>query len=204
MKTGILAWLFETWKVIEKCWFKLFMAAFLRNLVSALAGSLVLVLLNKIAFWNILVATFIHMLVWSALESGYIKMCLSAARKEPVTFSMLFSGLSLTPLIFAVFATYWLATALGIVALVIPGIFVWIRFSLAGLLAVDQKKSLFDSFKTSLKMTHGYSRTIAMMFPLILVIILCPVNFTAIAELFLSVALSLIYLKINMQEESKA
>lgn len=203
MKIALSTWLKEVWQVIEKQWLKLYVAAFLRNLLAALAGTLTIVICNKLPFWNIVFATIFHVVVWCALESGYLKMCLRAARNEPVAWSDLFSGLSLTPVIFVALALYFLATSFGIVVLVIPGIFVCIRFSLSILLIVDQRKNLLDAFNSSLKMTQYYSRNIAVLFLAAMTMVFCPQNITSLADLFLSVALCLLYLRAN-KEEAKA
>lgn len=203
MKIALISWLKEVWQVIEKQWFKLYVAAFLRNLLAALAGTLTIVICNKLPLWNILVATIIHIIVWCALESGYLKMCLRAARNEPIAWSDLFSGFSLTPVMLVAFTAYFLATSLGIVILVIPGIFVCVRFSLAILLIVDQRKNLLDAFKSSLKLSQDYSRNIAVLFLAAMTMVFCPQNITSLAELFLSVALCILYLRAN-KEEAKA
>ncbi len=204
MKLSVKDWLKSVWTVIEKHWFKLFWAAFLRNLIATLASSLAFALFLDLKLWNLLISTIIYALVWCSLEVGYIKMCLSAGRDEPMPFKVLFSGLHLAPLFFVIILIYVFATTLGVFALVIPGIFVCVRFSMAGFLFIDRNKGLVDSFKTSLNLTKGYSRILATLFLSILTMIFLPINILAIAEILLTVSICLLYLHLDQIKEAEA
>lgn len=50
---------------------------------------------------------------------------------------------------------YGVAVAIGLVLLVVPGIYLGIKYAFFGFVMVDKKTSIMDSFKTSAKLTEG-------------------------------------------------
>lgn len=186
--------------VLKKNWFKLLSASILRTLLATLANMLVFALLINFPYWNLVAATLTYLLVWSALESGFLKMCLSASRSQTVHFGQLFSGLNQTPVFFILVLSYILATGLGIIALVIPGMFICIRFSVAGLILIDKNESLTESIKSSYKLTLGYSRLIAPLFLMGATLSCSGLQIQFIVELVVTIALVLMYLQITEKQ----
>lgn len=197
MKIQIKRWLKDVFSVLEKHWFKLLSASILRTLLATLASSLAFAISIHHVYWNLVVACLVHLLVWSALETGFLKMVLSASRGQTVHFGQLFTGLKLTPVFFILVSAYLLATSIGIIALVVPGMFICIRFSLAGLILIDKNESLAESLKSSLKMTLGYSRLIAPLFLMGATLYFSPLHIQFIVELFATIALVLLYLRMT-------
>lgn len=197
MKIQIKRWLKDVFSVVEKHWFKLLSALVLRTFLATIASSITFALLINYVYWNLFAAAITHLFVWSALETGFLKMVLSASRGQSVHFGQLFTGVKLTPVFFMLASAYLLATSLGIIALVIPGMFICIRFSIAGLLLVDKNKSLVDSLKASLRLTLGYSRLIARLFLIGATLYFSPAHIQFIVELFGTIALVLLYLHIT-------
>jgi hypothetical protein len=187
----------DVFSVLEKNWFKLLSASIIRTLLATLANSLVFALLINFPYWNLIAATLTYLLVWSALESGFLKMCLAASRSQTVHFGQLFSGLKQTPIFFILVLTYILATVIGIIALVIPGMFVCVRFSMAGLILIDKSESLIESAKSSYKLTLGYSRLIAPLFLIGATLASSGLQIQFIIELVVTIALVVLYLQIN-------
>lgn len=197
MKIAVKSWLKESFSILEKHWFKLLSASILRTLLATLASSLAFALTVNYTYWNLLVALLVNLLVWSALETGFLKMVLCASRGQAVHFSQLFSGLKLTPIFFIFGLAYALATGFGIVALIVPGIFICVRFSVTGLILVDKSESLSKSLKESLKLTLGYSRLIAPLFLIGATLYFSQMHIQFIVELFATIALVLLYLRMN-------
>lgn len=197
MKFGVRSWLKDSFSILEKHWFKLLSASILRTLLATLASSLAFALTVKYTYWNLIIAMLVNLLVWSALETGFLKMVLCASRGQAVHFSQLFSGLKLTPIFFIFALAYLLATAFGIIALVVPGIFICVRFSIAGLILIDKSESLGKSLKESLKLTLGYSRLIAPLFLMGATLYFSQLHIQFIVELFATIALVLLYLRMN-------
>ncbi len=186
--------------VLKNNWFKLLSASILRTFLATLANMLVFALLINFPYWNLVAATLTYLLVWSALESGFLKMCLAASRSQTVHFGQLFSGLNQTPVFFILILSYILATVIGIIALVIPGMFVCIRFSIAGLILIDKSESLTNSIKSSYKLTLGYSRLIAPLFLIGATLICSGLQIQFIVELIVTIALVVLYLQINEKQ----
>ena len=197
MKFEIKRLVQNVFSILEKNWFKLFGASILRTLLATLANSLVFALLIDFPFWNLILATLTYLLVWSAFETGFIKMCFSASRNQTVHFGLLFSGLKQTPVFFVLVLSYIFATAIGIIALVIPGMFVCIRFSIAGLIMIDKSESLTESIKSSYKLTLGYSRLIAPLFLVGATLTCSGLQIQFIVELVVTIALIVLYLQMN-------
>jgi len=197
MKIELKQWLNDVFSVVKKHGIKLICASITRSFLATLASSAAFALTINYTYWNLLAATIAYLLIWSALESGFLKMILCASRGQKVSFSQLFSGLNLTPLFFILVATYFLATLFGIIAFVVPGMFICVRFSAAGLLFVDKKMSLIDSLKSSMKLTLGYSRLIAPLFLIAITFYFTASPFHFIIELLATIALVVLYLRMT-------
>lgn len=200
MKIKFKRWFKDVFSIVEKHWFKLLSAAILRTFLATLASGLIFALTVNYTYLNLVLATITHLIVWSWLETGLLKMILCASRGQTVGFGQLFSEIKLAPIFFILFSTYLLATSIGIIVLVVPGMFVCIRFSVAGLELIDKKKPLIESLKSSLRLTLGYSRLIAPLFLIGITLYFSPLHLQFIIELVCTIALVVLYL--NMTENA--
>ncbi len=200
MKIKLKRWFQDVFSIVEKHWFKLLSAAILRTFLATLASGFIFALTVNYTYLNLALATLTNWIVWSWLESGFLKMILCASRGQKVSFGQLFSELKLAPIFFVLFFTYLVATSIGIIALVLPGMFVCIRFSVASLELIDKKKPLIESLKSSFRLTLGYSRLIAPLFLLGTTLYFSPLHLQFIIELVFTIALVVLYL--NMTENA--
>jgi hypothetical protein len=106
--------------------------------------------------WNLVIAFAIRCLMWSALQAGYLKFCLNICDRDKVQWHDLFSGLGSGFQMLIATTCLWLAVGLGLVFLVVPGLFLAVRFSLYGFTLVDKKVSGLKSLVMSHHMLKGF------------------------------------------------
>lgn len=97
----------------------------------------------------------IGFVVGSFVSVGMLRISLAAARRQPVTASLLFSGFDATlPLIGAQLVATFLILC-GTLCLVVPGIVLTIALSFAPLLVVDRRVGVFEAISLSQRLTRG-------------------------------------------------
>jgi hypothetical protein len=145
------------WSVVRDHWFPLICATFLRELLSILAAGLVFAVFVDWKGWNLILALVIRFLAWSALQCGFLKFCLNVCENNKVNWKDLFSGFNNCLNMMVATVCLWCAVVLGLILLVVPGLFFGVRFSLYGLSLVDQKLGGIRSLSTSNRMLKGFS-----------------------------------------------
>jgi hypothetical protein len=146
------------WAVIQSHWFSLVSAAFLRDLISLLAAGLVFVVLIDWKGWNLVAACVVRCLAWSAVQCGYLQFCLNICDKNVVQWKDLFCGIRFSLQMLIATACLWMGVALGLIILIIPGVFVAVRCSLYGFAMVHQKLGPLSSLLRSHRMLTGYGK----------------------------------------------
>lgn len=86
---------------------------------------------------------------------GQLRIALAAARDEAVEFGTLFTGIDRALPYFLALIITSLATMLGLVFLVIPGVIIALGFSLVSILAADTKLSISELLSESWSVTKG-------------------------------------------------
>ncbi len=147
----------SAWTTVRDHWFSLVSAAFLRELISILAAGIILAIFVDWRGWNLIIAFAVRCLVWSALQAGYLKFCLNLCDKNKVRWKDLFSGFPSCFQMLIATICLWCAVGFGLVFLVVPGLFIAVRFSLYGFALVDQKLSALRSLVISHRMLKGFA-----------------------------------------------
>jgi uncharacterized membrane protein len=100
--------------------------------------------------------------VYNAIRVGWTKILLSLARGESAAFSDLFQAKEWFLNFLVVNVIIGIATAIGGFCLVVPGVFIAVRTSLAPFLVVDQHLGPIEALIRSNELVEGYSWQIAL------------------------------------------
>lgn len=129
----------------------------------------------------------VTMIVLSPLYAGQYLIALKVVRREPVVFKELFSGISQIGPIVGAYSLVTLLTALGFIALVIPGIIVALAYSFTLIRFLDPRSEAdvlraTDAMRDSVRITRGYRGTLfgigfLLAIPLVFVVILQTLSF---------------------------
>ena len=89
------------------------------------------------------------------VQIGSIKIVLDLHDKKPLNFSHLYSHSSLLLRYLGASILYVIAVGIGFILLIIPGIYLAIKWQFYSFLIVDKNMGIMDSFKKSSDMTEG-------------------------------------------------
>lgn len=89
------------------------------------------------------------------ISIGWTKIALDLNAKQPVSLKYLFSYYYLAPRVFVVNLVVGVATVLGTMLLVVPGIFVYQRLRFAKYFIIDKNLSIVKAFQASWALTEG-------------------------------------------------
>ncbi len=110
---------------------------------------------NLISILINLFGNLVSMVVQTFLYLGSIRLALNIARGEPASISDLFSQGEKVVTTVVTNILFGLAILLGVVLLIIPGIWAALTFSLFWFMIVDQNAGVFDSLKMSAAAMRG-------------------------------------------------
>jgi hypothetical protein len=113
------------------------------------------------------VAHLIFFLFFAGLEVGRIQVCLALLDEKQVSYSDIFRGLHLGIKFFAAQSIYLVMVLVGLVLLIIPGIYFGIRYSLFGFYFVEGNSDLKQSFQQSAVTSQGSMRFLLLFFIII-------------------------------------
>ena len=107
----------------------------------------------------------IPMIVLAPLYAGQYLIALKVVRREPVVFKELFAGMSQLGPIIGAYLLITLLTALGMIALIIPGIIVGLMYSFVPIRFLDPKEGerslrVTEALSESAGITKGYRGTL--------------------------------------------
>jgi len=117
-------------------------------------------------FVVIILVTYIFSLaVNSALYGGLSNAMLRSVRNEPFGVGSLLAGFGRIVPLFIFFVLYIIAVSIGLLLLVVPGVFLIVAFALTPFLIMDRRSGAFAGMRGSLKsvMGVGWWRTFAVM-----------------------------------------
>lgn len=90
------------------------------------------------------------------IEGGLYAMVINMVRRKPVQLTDLFSGQQVfVPLLLTILLVTF-GVGLGTILLVIPGLYLMVKYAFAALLAVDQKIGPMESLNRAAKLTDGH------------------------------------------------
>lgn len=150
---NFIALLKECWALLCDQWFSWVCATFLVGLLSVIPGIVVFVLLVDWKGWNLLAAWSTVLIARFALQPGYLQYCLRLASRQEVHLSALVSECSLGLSLFIATVLFLLAVACGALFFLIPGVFLFVRFSMYGYVIADRKCGPVMALRESYKMT---------------------------------------------------
>jgi len=142
--------------VLRDHWPKLLAGAFVRDIIATIAGCLAFAASIDATDWCLWIALACSFVVHSGLQCGYLRFCDYIRQNKKANWKLLFGGFDLT--MDMLFATVCLtcAVGLGLILLVVPGLFLATRWSLYGMNLVDQKLDSEKSLAASYKMLKGF------------------------------------------------
>lgn len=104
--------------------------------------------------------TIYYFTVASVFSYGVVSVFLKVVRKEEFVFEDIFNGFKTYSRAFLSNLLYTLIVVVGLVLLIIPGLFLACRLIFIPYLIMDKKHSVMDSIKISFYMSKGYFWTI--------------------------------------------
>jgi signal peptidase I len=139
-------------------WLLIAIAISLRSVVPVLAAGLVAMLCVKLQIGAILVAALLGVLLWFYFDFGLLRLMLNLSRGGQGDLRLVFKAPTLELLYYAaVSGLVFIASALGAVLLLVPGIYVLSRLCLSGLLVLDKAEGITGALSGSLKLTRSYA-----------------------------------------------
>jgi len=90
------------------------------------------------------------------IEVGLVKIALCFEAGKPCEFANLFDGFDRVPNMFVALLIMYVAIAVGLVLLIVPGIIVAIRLMFTPYIVVDRRMGPIDALRESWEMTRGY------------------------------------------------
>jgi len=106
-------------------------------------------------------------LLKSLLLAGQAVFFLKIARGQPASVADFFSGWRWGLTAFLVYLVVYLATSVGLILLVVPGIIVALVYSQSMFLVVDRGASLTDALRMSRKLTNGHKLVLCGLFAIV-------------------------------------
>jgi hypothetical protein len=101
-------------------------------------------------------------LISLGVQLGFIKLYIIAGRGQETKYDIILSEMNFGKAFRYLVATvlYVLAVGLGLLLLILPGIYVAIRFGFYGYAMVDRNAGIIESFRLSSQLTKGYKRSL--------------------------------------------
>ena len=131
--TAVLLTIFAPWVVLE---------------IVVIAGQRFGILL-----WTVMHLAFL--IFFAGVELGLLKMCRALSDGKVPAFSDTFSHMPLGPKFLAAQILYLLMVVIGLLLLVVPGVYLGVRYALFGFRFADGETNLLRSFQQSAVLTKG-------------------------------------------------
>ena len=123
------------------------------NSFSNLINQIVPIIANTVIYFGacfLLLCTILGTLLIPAVSAGYIKSMIDISRGESIkTGQFLGSQFGKWSTFLGASILYYLGILLGFICLILPGIYLIIRWSFVPYLIIDQNKNIFDAFSGS-------------------------------------------------------
>jgi hypothetical protein len=212
---------FTTREVIEQAWqitkihWPVLVAAFVvwtmpASLVSVIpVGALVfeLVAPNSLEYWGLyLSTTFASQIIGMFFQAGYIRIALTAARGQAPQFMDIFGGFDRFLSLIAILFITLIPETLGFMLLVVPGMILFLGFSLSSFYCVDANLGPIASLRESWRATRGHRFPIfvflcaAISIYMLGMLACCVGTFLAIGLIY--VAWAIVYIRLSGHEQA--
>src|SRR5713101_106380 len=191
------------WRTFKSCP-RVFVISMLILFASWVALELAVVALHRFEIVVWLVLHLVFLLLFSGLLVGCDAIALQAARGEAPKVISLTALLKRGPTFFLAFCIYAVAVVGGLALLVVPGIYVAVRYALFGQVLATKPASALEALRDAAALSHGrwwtICGTVLMAFLLNLagaallgvgLVITFPVSLLAISSLYLSLQRSI-------------
>jgi hypothetical protein len=150
---------------------------FAAMLVAVLGGWVALEILaftaSQMGIIGIIISVVAHLafgVFYAGMMAGLLRMCLTIRRGEQPTLAEGFGSFDLGPRLMVAGLAYLLAVTLGLVLLVVPGVFVASRWLFYPFPIVSERAGIMVGFKRAADVTNGALPGAAMLFGAIIVL----------------------------------
>jgi hypothetical protein len=146
----------EAWQSLRDHWFQLAVAAYLRDLIAIITFGLTFCIVEPWTDWSLLIALAAGLFVAAGLHCGFLKLCFNLYETKKICWKDLFSQFGAAADMLIATICMYCAVAMGFLCLIIPGIFLMVRFSLYGTVLIDKKIDAEKAISESYRMLKGY------------------------------------------------
>ena len=146
---------------------------------------------NQVSHWLVGLFSFV---IYQLIRFGTFSFSLKTVTERPIQIRTLYNKLYLFPSYFIATLLYWLIVSLGLILLIIPGIYLAISLQFYPYLILDQNiTNPFKALKQCFKLTQNYRLTILLLnLTLFILIILGALSF--VIGLLITVPINLVAL----------
>lgn len=102
-----------------------------------------------------MVAHLVFFIAFAGVQVGFIKVCLDLYDGKEPTYIDTFRYMSLAFKFFVAQTLYLLITMLGLIFLIVPGVYVGVRYAFAEFCLIEDDQSLRESFAHSARLAEG-------------------------------------------------
>jgi len=188
-----------SWSFVRRKWFVLLAIIFLREMLSTSIAGLTFSVLDWKA-WGLAPALIVRTLVWALVQSVFLQYCLNLVSMESGEKSSAFSAIKSFFQLFVAQLLVAVSVLIGTALLIVPGIYLTVRFSLNGFALVDQKLGAIASLKVSNRMLKGYGKLAALLLVINFVVASVSEFLQYASEAFFAIAFCVLYLHIRKRE----
>ena len=194
---SLRACLGSSWVVVRDYWLPLSFAAFLRELLANCVVIAVFAMFIDWRGWNVVIALCSRFVAWSILQAGYLSFCLQVTGKSVIDWRSFFAGLARGPH-FLLANVLWLwSVIVGLLLLLLPGLFLAARFAVFGPALVDERLNALAALRASNQMMKEHMKIAA---PLLVLYAISYYCIAWIVEPLFFVAICILYQKCKAKE----
>jgi len=154
------------WPVLKKH-FWLFAAVLLTFLASWVVLEAIVIGGQRFGILLWVIAHIAFLVFFSGLELGFLRICLDYCDGRNPTYADAFQRLGRGPKFLAAQLVYLLMVGIGLVLLVVPGVYAGVRYGLIGFCMVEGEPKLVRCFEQSAMLTQGSGARLFGMFVLL-------------------------------------
>jgi uncharacterized membrane protein len=143
-----------SWPIFKKR-FGLFIAVLLAIFGAWVALEIVVIAGQRFGILLWAVAHLAFLVFVAGVEVGFLRICLALCDRREPTYAGTFTHLALGPKFLAGQILYLLTTVIGLLLLVVPGVYFSVRYALFGFCMADGETNLVRSFQQSAILSAG-------------------------------------------------
>jgi hypothetical protein len=142
------------WSTYKQRW-SLFTAMLLTMVGAWVALELIVIAGQRLGLVWWAVAHVAFFLAFAGLEVGFLRVCLACYDGAAPTYADLFGLWAAGPRFFAAQLLYLVLVVVGLALLVIPGVYLGVRYALVGFCLADGETQLLRAFQHSARLSRG-------------------------------------------------